>query len=163
LYQIVLLVLACGILIAGPSGTLTIPGIIAGIMTILFVFLEFNSVVSCIGILAATVSLTAQGFFGHCYYCTAAAVLFAVVACISLFKVWPAEHFWLVLIFPLAVALCIYGFNPVLDQPKHIRDTVVNQPVPGDEQPLFLQQVPCQPCQKAMGHHDVSDSREGSL
>lgn len=132
------------------------PGIIAAVISMVFVLLEFNSVVSCIGILAAAISLTAQGYSGHCYYCTAAAFLFAAAACMSLFKVWRVERFWLVLFFPLAVALCIYSFNPGLYHLKYIRDIVVNQPVPVDQRPLFLHQVPCQPCQKAMRQHDVN-------
>lgn len=72
------------VLILGPFGVLTMPGLFVAIIASYFILKEHYILAATLGVFAATGSYTAQAFSTFCPYCTVSASSFAIGGIISL-------------------------------------------------------------------------------
>lgn len=105
-----------------------------------------------IGILAASVSLTAQGFSAICWYCTVAATIFAIASFIELSTLAKLNSLYLFAVVPLLIALVIYSQSGYEDPRTFAYIQTQDYKAINDYQdkPLLYISISCKACKEAM-------------
>lgn len=144
--------IAIGLLLYNTFGILTIPGIIAAFIAIIFIYKNNYYIPAIIGILAASASFTGQYLTVYCPYCTMAAFCFFIGGIISLrhvfTKILPVS---IALVVIISVSITMFALAPVTDTRLTATNIEIQSELPQDK-PLLFVSPNCKACEDAVDY-----------
>lgn len=152
--------LAIIILAIGPIGTLTIPGIIAGIAAIGCSLYKKYGITAIIAVTAFSSSLIGQGLTVMCIYCIIAALLFAIGGLLSLEIQCKKNVVWLVLVLPMVISLLFFAIRTTPSDSRTVQVVIYDGPKIAQIQPnkavLFVT-PDCYSCRQSIKKYCEAD------
>lgn len=146
--------LAIIILVLGPLGPLTMPGILAGLAGVIFAAKKLLPISALIGVIGASISLIGQALTAICPYCTVAATMFAIGGLLSLALIVGNKPVWMTLLLPLIASIVFFAANTIPHDMRSFNIAVQNSSGQINQSnmdiPLLFISPGCKSCKEAV-------------